>query len=171
MCTQINNRQCIATSYMYTLFRCQQNWVESLSIIGWNHKTFAFSRWTVVLIINPYFSEQLSKAVKFVNPWEFINNGIYAQCRPVQQCMSILLSVLTAYMNLHVLDNGINALFIFRPHRICVAYRCDHILSHVHGLSVCESVCLSFVMPMYCGKTTGPIEMPFGMWGRVGQSK
>ena len=23
---------------------------------------------------------------------------------------------------------------------------------------------------MYCGKTAGPIEMPFGVWGRVGDS-
>jgi len=23
---------------------------------------------------------------------------------------------------------------------------------------------------MYCGKTAGPIEMPFGMWGGVGHS-
>ena len=26
------------------------------------------------------------------------------------------------------------------------------------------------VMTMYCGKTAGPIEMPFGMWGGVGDS-
>jgi len=26
------------------------------------------------------------------------------------------------------------------------------------------------VMRMYCGKTAGPIEMPFGMWGGVGRS-
>ena len=37
-------------------------------------------------------------------------------------------------------------------------------------LSVCESVCLSLVTWMYCGKTAGPIEMPFGMWGGVGDS-
>ena len=37
-------------------------------------------------------------------------------------------------------------------------------------LRVCESVCLSLVTRMYCGKTAGPIEMPFGMWGAVGPS-
>jgi len=41
------------------------------------------------------------------------------------------------------------------------------IASHVHGLSL--SVCL-LVTRMYCGKTAGPIEMPFGMWGGVGHS-
>ena len=40
----------------------------------------------------------------------------------------------------------------------------------VVGLSVCESVCLSLVTRMYCGKTAGPIQMPFGMWGGVGHS-
>ena len=40
------------------------------------------------------------------------------------------------------------------------------ILSDVHGLSVS----LSLVTRMYFGKTAGPIEMPFGMWGRVGDS-
>ena len=39
---------------------------------------------------------------------------------------------------------------------------------------VCESdVCLSvrlLVTRMYCGKTAGPIEMPFGMWGGMGHS-
>ena len=40
------------------------------------------------------------------------------------------------------------------------------ILSDVH----CRSVCLSLVTRMYCGKTAGPIEMPFGMWGGVGDS-
>ena len=48
------------------------------------------------------------------------------------------------------------------------------ILSHVHGLlvrlSVIRSVSLSLVTRMYCGKTAGPIEMPFGMWGGVGHS-
>ena len=44
------------------------------------------------------------------------------------------------------------------------------IASHVHGLSVClMSVCL-LVTTMYCGKTAGPIEMPFGMLGGVGHS-
>ena len=38
------------------------------------------------------------------------------------------------------------------------------------GLSVCLSVCLSLVTRMYCGKTAGPIEMQFGMWGGVGDS-
>ena len=31
-------------------------------------------------------------------------------------------------------------LFVFRPHRICVAYRCDLLLAM---FMVCESVCLS----------------------------
>ena len=31
-------------------------------------------------------------------------------------------------------------------------------------------VCLSLVMRMYCGKMAGPIEMPFGKWGGVGDS-
>jgi len=38
---------------------------------------------------------------------------------------------------------------------------------------VCESVRLSvrlLVTRMYCDKTAGPIEMPFGMWGGVGHS-
>ena len=43
------------------------------------------------------------------------------------------------------------------------------IASHVHGLSVCLSVCL-LVTTMNCGKTAGPIEMPFGMWGGVGDN-
>ena len=34
-------------------------------------------------------------------------------------------------------------------------------------LSVCES---ELVTTMYCGKTAGPIEMPFGMWGGMGDS-
>jgi len=37
-------------------------------------------------------------------------------------------------------------------------------------LSVCLSVSLSLVTRMHCGKTAGPIKMPFGMWGRVGDS-
>ena len=44
----------------------------------------------------------------------------------------------------------------------------------VYGLSVClsvsMSVCLSLVTRMYYGKTAVPIEMPFGMWGAVGDS-
>ena len=41
----------------------------------------------------------------------------------------------------------------------------------VRGLgSVCLSVSLSLVMRMYCGKTAGPIEMPFGTWSWVGHS-
>ena len=43
------------------------------------------------------------------------------------------------------------------------------IASHVHGLSVSPSVRL-MVTRMYCGKTAGPIEMPFSMWGGVGHS-
>ena len=39
------------------------------------------------------------------------------------------------------------------------------IASHVHGRSV-----RLLVTTMYCGKTAGPIEMPFGMWGGVGDS-
>ena len=35
---------------------------------------------------------------------------------------------------------------------------------------VCESVSLSLVTRMYCGKTAGPIKMPFGMWSGVGDS-
>ena len=35
---------------------------------------------------------------------------------------------------------------------------------------VCLSVSLSLVTTMYCGKTAGPIEMPLGMWGGVGDS-
>ena len=44
------------------------------------------------------------------------------------------------------------------------------ILSDVHGRSVCLSLSLSLVSRMYCGKTAGPIEMLFGMWGGVGDS-
>ena len=40
------------------------------------------------------------------------------------------------------------------------------ILSDVHG----RSACLSLVTRMYCGKTAGPIEMPFGMWGGASHS-
>ena len=40
------------------------------------------------------------------------------------------------------------------------------ILSDVHG----RSVSLSLVTRMCCGKTARPIEMPFGMWGGVGDS-
>jgi len=39
--------------------------------------------------------------------------------------------------------------------------------------SVSESVSLSvslLVTRMNCGKTAGPIEMPFGVWGGVGDS-
>ena len=38
----------------------------------------------------------------------------------------------------------------------------------VVGLSVCLSVC--DVTTRYPAKTAGPIEMPFGMWGGVGDS-
>ena len=34
---------------------------------------------------------------------------------------------------------------------------------------VCPSVCL-LVTRMYCGKTAGPFEMPFAMWGGVDRS-
>ena len=41
------------------------------------------------------------------------------------------------------------------------------IASHVHGLSVSLSVSLLDTR-MYCGKTAGPIKMPFGVWRGVG---
>ena len=45
------------------------------------------------------------------------------------------------------------------------------IASDVHGLSVCLSdVRCLLVTTMNCGKTAGPIEMPFGKWGGVGHS-
>ena len=56
---------------------------------------------------------------------------------------------------------------LFRPHRICVAYRCALLLAM---FMVCESVCESVGHAMYCGKTAGPIEMPIGMWGGVSHS-
>ena len=57
---------------------------------------------------------------------------------------------------------------VFTPHRICVAYRWGVLLLTFPwsvGLSVCLDVTLR-----YPGKTAGPIEMPFGMWGGVGDS-
>ena len=33
---------------------------------------------------------------------------------------------------------------------------------------ICLSVSMSLVTQMYCGKTAGPIEMPFGVWDGVG---
>ena len=44
------------------------------------------------------------------------------------------------------------------------------LLSIVHGLSVSLPVCLSLVTRMYCGKMAGLIEVPFGVWGGVGNS-
>ena len=36
---------------------------------------------------------------------------------------------------------------------------------------VYESVCLLLLVTrMHCGKTAGPIKMPFGVWGEVGHS-
>ena len=53
-------------------------------------------------------------------------------------------------------------LLIIRPHHTCVASRCDLLQAM---FMVCE-----LVTTMYCGKTAGPIEMPFGMHGGVGDS-
>ena len=39
-----------------------------------------------------------------------------------------------------------------------------------HGQSVGLCVCVSHVMDRYPAKTAGPIEMPFGMWGRLDHS-
>ena len=41
------------------------------------------------------------------------------------------------------------------------------IANDVHGLSVCESVVGH--ADVFC-KTAGPIKMPFGIWGGVGDS-
>ena len=53
---------------------------------------------------------------------------------------------------------------LFRPHRICLAYRCSLYLAM---FMVCESVvCHDDVL----WQMAGPIEMPFGMWDGVGDS-
>ena len=60
---------------------------------------------------------------------------------------------------------------IFRPHRICVALRWGLLLLTFPwsvGRSVCWSVWNETIR--YPAKTAGPIEMPFGMWGGVGDS-
>ena len=57
------------------------------------------------------------------------------------------------------------------PHRICVAYRWGVLLLTFpwsDGLSVCLSVWNETIR--YPAKTAGPIELPFGMWGGVGDS-
>ena len=61
----------------------------------------------------------------------------------------------------------VQLVIIIRPHRLCVAYRCALLLAM---LMVCLSDVRLLVTRMNCGKTAGPIEMPFGMWGGVGDS-
>ena len=48
--------------------------------------------------------------------------------------------------------------------------RCGLLLHMFHGLSVCEFVRVSAGHSMSRAKTDEPVEMPFGLWTRVGPS-
>jgi len=66
------------------------------------------------------------------------------------------------------LINFLNVIYLlFRPHHMCVAYRCG-LLQQTCGVSVGRSVCVhNKEVPCKSGWT---IKMPFGVWGGVGRS-
>ena len=66
-----------------------------------------------------------------------------------------------------VTEQEAESISIIRPHRICVAYRWGLLLL-TFPLSVSLSVWNETFR--YPAKTAGPIEMPFGLWGAVGDS-
>ena len=71
-------------------------------------------------------------------------------------CMLVLHTMLAPWL----------VVIIFRLHRICIAYMMGPIATDVSV--VCQSVWN--VTTRYPAKKAGPIEMPFRMWGGVGDS-
>ena len=55
-------------------------------------------------------------------------------------------------------------------HRICVAYTMRPIVTDVSVVGLSVGLSAWNVTTRYPAKTAGPIEMPFGVWGGVGDS-